>query len=79
MTGKKEQSIKSRLGKIEQLIQNLESDGVEIEDALESYEKGMELIRSTQKTLNTMEQKVQTLISNQGEMETSAFVDGNED
>jgi exodeoxyribonuclease VII small subunit len=47
---------------LEQIVRALEQGDLELEDSLERYAKGVELIKSLRERLATAEQKVQVLL-----------------
>ncbi|MBP3884977.1 MAG: exodeoxyribonuclease VII small subunit [Olsenella sp.] len=47
---------------LEQIVRALEQGDLELEDSLERYSKGVELIKSLRERLATAEQKVQVLM-----------------
>ena len=47
---------------LEQIVRSLEQGGLELEDALGRYARGVELLRSLRERLATAEQKVQVLM-----------------
>lgn len=68
MSKKKQASISDRLQSIEALVEKLESEDIEIEDALQAFEEGVTLIRETQKVLEENQQRVFTLMKAQEEL-----------
>lgn len=58
MAGKKEPSLKERLGELERLVAALENGQMSIDEAIAAYGKGMELVLSCRKSLDEMTQKV---------------------
>ena len=47
---------------LEQIVRSLESGDLELEDSLERYSRGVELLRSLRKRLANAEQKVRVLL-----------------
>ncbi len=47
---------------LEELIKNLESNDLSLEEALKTFEQGIQLTQRCQKVLNKAEQKVQILM-----------------
>ncbi len=57
-------SFESAVAELEKIINNLESGNLPLEDALGQFERGVALVRSSQKKLAQAEQKVQLLTEN---------------
>ena len=47
---------------LEQIVRQLESGDLELEDSLERYARGVELLRSLRERLSSAEQKVRVLL-----------------
>lgn len=60
-------SFKEGLQELESIVHAIEGNQLEIEQALASYERGVQLLASLQKRLDTAQQKVTVLM---GELET---------
>ena len=54
-------SFEAALAELESLVQSLEGGKLSLEGALAGYQRGSELIRYCQNTLNNAEQKIQVL------------------
>ena len=52
---------------LEQVVRSLESGDLELEDALERYQRGVELLRSLRERLSKAEQRVQVLLDASGQ------------
>ncbi len=61
-----ELSFKEGLEELAAIVRSLESNQVELEQSIESYERGVALLASLQKRLNEAQQKVTVLM---GELE----------
>jgi exodeoxyribonuclease VII small subunit len=57
-----EMSFKEASLELEQIVRSLESGDLELEDALERYGRGVELLKSLRGRLNDAEQKVRVLL-----------------
>ena len=57
-----ELSFREAMSELEGIVAVLESNTLELEDSLTSYERGIALIASLQKRLNAAEQKVDVLM-----------------
>jgi len=54
---------------LENLVKKMETGDLPLEDALQLFEKGIELTRICQQTLSNAEQKVQILMEKNGQQE----------
>ena len=54
-------SFESALSELETLVQSIESGKLSLEESLSAYQRGMELLKYCQGTLNDAEQRVQVL------------------
>ncbi len=61
--------FESNIKSLETIIEKLEGNDTDLQDALSEFEKGINLARSAQKTLTEAEQKV-SLLLNDGEEPT---------
>lgn len=55
-------SFKDASVELEQIVRSLEAGDLELEDALERYSRGVELLGSLRERLTTAEQKVRVLL-----------------
>jgi len=67
------------LSELEALVQKLEQGDVPLEDALKTFERGVALTRQCQTALRTAQQKVEVLLSKNGEETVEPFDDEDED
>ncbi|MEZ5523405.1 MAG: exodeoxyribonuclease VII small subunit [Pseudomonadales bacterium] len=72
---KKKQSydFEGALKSLEQLVEQMESGDLSLENALETFEQGIQLTRECQTMLNEAELKVQKLVDNNGSLESQPF------
>jgi exodeoxyribonuclease VII small subunit len=63
------------LSELEALVQKLEQGDVPLEDALKTFERGVALTRQCQTALRTAQQKVEVLLSKNGEEAVESFDD----
>ncbi|MCG6962157.1 MAG: exodeoxyribonuclease VII small subunit [Acidobacteria bacterium] len=65
MTDKKKsaQRFEEQLAGLEEIVGRLEDESVGLEEALDLFEKGMELARSCRKRLEAVEQRVERLLA----------------
>jgi exodeoxyribonuclease VII small subunit len=62
------------LKKLEEIVQNLESEEFSLDDSLKKFEEGIKLSRICRKKLEEIEKKVQMLIkTKEGELKTEPF------
>lgn len=59
-------SFEEALKKLEEIVGNLESGNVPLEDALTQFQEGMELSRHCQETLNNAERTLTKMIAPDG-------------
>lgn len=60
-------NLETALKDLEEIVSHMEKDVLSIESALSEFEKGIRLIRCSQKALQEAEQKVSQLIQKNGE------------
>ncbi len=63
-----ELSFKEASVELEQVVRSLESGELELEVALERYQRGVELLRSLRERLTNAEQRVQVLLDSTSEV-----------
>ena len=78
MARKKTAVFEQSLDELEQLVQKMDSGELSLEDSLTAFEKGIGLIRDCQQSLQNAEQKIQTLIEKNTELELVDFDDSHE-
>ena len=61
-------NLEKLITELESIVNKMESDDLNVEDSLESYEKGINLIKNAQKKLKKIEQKVE-ILSKEGNLE----------
>ena len=71
-------SLDKTMEKLEELASRLESDEISLEDSLKTFEEGIKLVRSAQKTLQEAEQQVKLLIEKNGQPEEESFTEESE-
>ena len=67
------------LFELEALVAKLEQGDVPLEDALKTFERGVALTRQCQTALRTAQQKVEVLLTRNGEETLSPFADDGDD
>jgi exodeoxyribonuclease VII small subunit len=78
-TAKGTPDFEGALNELEQLIEQLESGDLSLDDSLEAFEAGVKLTRECQKQLSKAEQKVQKLVQEQGQLQLEDFDDPAQD
>ena len=61
-------NIEKLLKELESIVSKMEDDSLNLEDSLQSYEKGITLVKSAQESLKKIEQRVQ-ILSKKNELE----------
>ena len=71
-------NFESKLDELEQLVENLESGDLDLEDALTQFEKGIKMTKECQQALSSAEQRVKILIEKNGESHLIDFDEGDD-
>jgi len=75
-----EEKFESALEDLEQVVEQLESGDLALEDSLAAFEKGVGLVKFCNQKLNDVEKKVELLIKDkEGKLQLKAFEDSSED
>jgi len=61
-------NIEKLLEELDEIVTNMEKEGLNLEDSLKSYEKGIVLVKKAQDSLKKIEQRVQ-ILSQKNELE----------
>jgi exodeoxyribonuclease VII small subunit len=69
-------SFESAMTELQTIVQNMEQSELSLEDSLKHFERGVQLVGSTQTKLQQAEQKVQILMDQQGQQTLHNFNDG---
>ncbi len=75
MPKKKPPAFEKSLSDLEDLVEKMDSGELSLEDSLSAFEQGIGLIRQCQQTLQTAEQKVQTLIETDDGLSSTPFTE----
>jgi len=67
------------LTELEALVAKLEQGDVPLEEALKTFERGVTLTRQCQSALRAAQQKVEILLTRNGNETVESFADGEED
>ncbi|MBI2381596.1 MAG: exodeoxyribonuclease VII small subunit [Gammaproteobacteria bacterium] len=73
MPKKNTPDFESQLAELEALVEQMEQGDLPLDDSLKAFERGIGLARSCQKALAEAEQKVQILLSKNGEESLADF------
>ncbi len=73
MTSKKNLNLEKALTDLEDLVEELESGDLTLENAMKKFEEGIKLTRSCQAALKEAEQKVEILLKSAGGEELEEF------
>jgi exodeoxyribonuclease VII small subunit len=71
-------SFEAALTELESVVNRLESGDLPLDDALNEFERGIQLARSGQQQLQQAEQRVHILLSDSVDAELSPFKSGEE-
>ena len=63
------------LAELEKLVEQMEQGDIPLEESLKSFERGIKLTRTCQKSLQEAEQKVQILLEKNGQQTLEPFTD----
>jgi exodeoxyribonuclease VII small subunit len=66
-------NFEQTLAELEALIEQLESGALPLDDALKTFERGVELTRNCQAALKTAQQKVEILLQRDGNTVVEPF------
>ena len=66
-------NFEQALNSLESLVTAMQEGELSLEESLQAFEKGIKLTRECQSALQKAEQKVQLLMENDGEIETTDF------
>ncbi|AXU96158.1 exodeoxyribonuclease VII small subunit [Erwinia persicina] len=71
-------SFETSLQQLEQIVTHLESGSLPLEEALNEFERGVQLARNGQKTLQQAEQRVQILLSEDKDADLTPYLPEND-
>lgn len=71
--------FESALSELEKIVEKMESGEQSLEEALASFQRGIELTRTCQQGLKEAEQRVEKLIADHGEVRIAPFHEDEED
>jgi exodeoxyribonuclease VII small subunit len=73
MPASKKIDFEKSLGRLEQLVDQMEVGDLSLEESLKAFEAGVKLTRECQQALNEAEQKVTLLMEKDGELVSKPF------
>ncbi len=71
--------FEAALAELEKIVEKMETGEQSLEDALKSFQRGIELTRTCQQGLKEAEQRVEKLIQQNGEVKTETLDAENSD
>jgi exodeoxyribonuclease VII small subunit len=72
-TNEKAPAFEQSLAELEQLVQRLEAGDLPLDEALKTFERGIELTRHCQSSLKAARQKVDILLKRSGQLDVEPF------
>jgi len=72
------QQFEDSLAELEEIVSAMEQGDLSLEDSLSAFEKGVKLTKDCQKSLKSVEQKVNKLIAKNSDLEIEPFVTGSD-
>lgn len=69
----KEPTFEELLAEIEQIVQELESGSLSLEESLERYEKATQALQKCRSILDSAEKRIEILLKEEGETKTKPF------
>ncbi len=73
MAEKKSADFEQSLERLEQLVEEMESGELSLEDMIKHFEEGSKLVGLCSKKLNEVEQKIEKLVKKDGELAEVPF------
>ena len=78
--GKKSESFKEKMERLTRIVEGLESDDIELEEALAAFEEGVKLSKECTVSLSAAERKIEILMKEaSGEAKLESFDPGLDD
>lgn len=71
--------FEAALGELERIVAKMESGEQTLEEALASFQRGVELTRACQQGLKAAEQRVEKLVREGGELKVEPLVDNSDE
>lgn len=73
MAEKKSADFEKSLGRLEELVGEMEGGGLSLEEMIKHFEEGTKLVGLCSKKLNEVEQKIEKLVKKDGELKEVPF------
>jgi exodeoxyribonuclease VII small subunit len=73
MAEKKSADFEQSLGRLEELVDQMESGELSLEEMIKHFEEGSKLVGVCSKKLNEVEQKIEKLVKKDGELKEVPF------
>ncbi len=73
MAEKKGADFEKSLGRLEELVGEMEGGGLSLEEMIKHFEEGTKLVDLCSKKLNEVEQKIEKLVKKDGELKEVPF------
>ncbi len=64
----KKEKFEDKIKELEQIITDLESDNIDLDDSIEKYTKAMNLVKYCDEKLKNAEEQVNKIVSEHGEL-----------
>jgi exodeoxyribonuclease VII small subunit len=69
MTKEKEKTFEEKLKELENIVNELESGDIDLDSSIEKYTMAMKLVKECDKKLKCVEEKVNKIVSENGDLE----------
>lgn len=69
----KPMSFEEAMGQLEKIVEQIASGKIGLEETMDRYEHGMELVKKCRNILERAEQRIQVLSETEGEMQVAAL------
>ncbi len=64
----KKEKFEDKIKELEQIINDLESDNIDLDDSIDKYTKAMKLVKECDEKLKNAEEQVNKIVSENGEL-----------
>ena len=69
----KEESFENKMQELEQIVTELETGNLNLDESVKNFEKGMKIAKDCSKMLEETEKKITVLLNDDGEIEEENF------
>ncbi len=73
MTSKKQKSFEENLQRLEEIVSSLEEGNISLENSINLFEEGMKLTRACNEKLESIENRINILINENGKVKSEKF------